>query len=69
MGLFSKKYNPEIEWLKQKLNTLEGQVEIMNTSLKNLRAIMNKKLGGDHKDEDLNNSVILPTDGNFKFNR
>ena len=69
MSLFSKKSDPEIELLKSKLFTLEGRMEIMNTSLKNLRGIVNRKLGGEYKSEDLNNSVLLPTDGTMGINR
>jgi len=40
-------------------------MEIMNTQLKNLRGIINRKLGGDDpgKEDNLNNPVLLPDDG------
>lgn len=73
MGIFSKpskNIEADMEVLKQKIVTLESRLDILETQQKNLRGIINRKLGGEREErEDLNSSVILPTDGNFKFNR
>lgn len=52
----------DLEIYKRMAN-VEAKVENVEQLLKNLRGLVNRKLGNEPKDEDLNNSDVLLRDG------
>jgi len=68
MWIFSRRSDVELELIKQKIITLESKLIIMESSLANMRGIINRKLGGfkDEKKKETSNptdSIFLGPDG------
>jgi predicted RNase H-like nuclease (RuvC/YqgF family) len=66
-----EKLSKQITDLSQQIQQLKSTTDFLETNLRSLRGLVNRKLSGDKDMEetetkDINNPVILPYDGSFK---